>query len=424
MRAHGELRVNVGWRLRHITAAPHRLAFFLALVGLLFSSTWWALVQWDRLGWGWGLGYAMSPTLMHSTVMTFGFIPLLFAGFLFTAGPKWLGVRPPGTARLVSPLVLQSGGWMLWLLGGHLSSILALAGAMLAWVGLAWVQLMFWRLLRSSVVADRLHATVIGVAGALGVVALAGLVLSLLLDAQALARLWLLTALWGYVVTTYVAVAHRMLPFFTASAVPMLRIWRPTWVMGALLAAVGMEVVFVWLEWLGGNEWGSGRVWMLSRGMLELAVGCVVVWLALAWGMVQSMKVRLLAMLHIGFVWLGLSFVLAGLSQLLGFRSGIPLLGLGTLHALTMGFLGSVMVAMVTRVSTGHSGRPLLADNVAWAAFWGLQLAVVLRIAGALPGASGWLLAVVALLWLAALAAWGLRMLDWYGRSRADGQAG
>ena len=78
--------------------------------------------------------------------------------------------------------------------------------------------------------------------------------------------------------------------------------------------------------------------------MLELTVGCVVVWL-----------------------------------------------GLGTLHAMTMGFLGSVMV---TRVSTGHSGRPLVADNVAWSAFLALQLAVVLR------------------------------MLGWYGSTRAYGQAG
>ena len=118
MRPHGELRVNAGWRLRQVLVAPHRLAFFLALVGLLFSSIWWALVQWDRLGWGWGLGYALSPTLMHSTVMTFGFMPLMFAGFMFTAGPKWLGVRPPETSRLVAPMVLQTVGWMLWLVGG------------------------------------------------------------------------------------------------------------------------------------------------------------------------------------------------------------------------------------------------------------------------------------------------------------------
>ena len=57
-----------------------------------------------------------------------------------------------------------------------------------------------------------------------------------------LARQWVLTALWGFVVSTYVAVAHRMIPFFTASAVPMATAWRPNWLMGVMLMAVGLEV--------------------------------------------------------------------------------------------------------------------------------------------------------------------------------------
>jgi uncharacterized protein involved in response to NO len=168
----------------------------------------------------------------------------------------------------------------------------------------------------------------------------------------------------------------------------------------------------------------SARVWMLMRGLLELAIGSIVVWLAFVWGMVQSLKIRLLAMLHVGFVWLGIAFVLAGLSQLLGFHGGTPWLGLGTLHALTMGFFGSVMLAMVTRVSSGHSGRPLVAENGVWRAFWFLQLAVVMRIAGAVNGAPVWLMSVVALLWLGVVVAWSSRMFNWYGRLRADGQSG
>ena len=53
--------------------------------------------------------------------MTFGFIPLFFSGFLFTAGPKWLGVAPPEAPQLLlAPLLLQAGGWLLWLAGAHL----------------------------------------------------------------------------------------------------------------------------------------------------------------------------------------------------------------------------------------------------------------------------------------------------------------
>ncbi|MDE2418010.1 MAG: NnrS family protein [Burkholderiales bacterium] len=412
------------WQARHLLDAPHRLSFFLALCVLVFASAWWALVQLDRLGVGWGLRYVVSPTLMHSALMTFGFMPLLFSGFLFTAGPKWLGMRPVPVSRLVVPLGLQAAGWMLWVAGGHLGLGLAVVGVVLAWVGLAWIQWLFWRLLMASVVPDRLHATVIAVAGLVGVVALGAVIVSLLRDGGEMARLWVLTGLWGFIVATYVAVAHRMIPFFTASAVPMLRAWRPNWILGVLLAATVLEVLLAWAEWSGISTGPASRVWMLLRGLLELAIGSVIVWLAFVWGMVQSLKIRLLAMLHVGFVWLGIAFVLAGLSQLLGFHAGTPFLGLGTLHALTMGFLGSIMMAMVTRVSSGHSGRPLVADNLVWRAFWVLQLAVVLRIVGAVPGTPVWLMAGVALLWLGVVLAWGGRMLGWYGHLRADGQPG
>ena len=81
------------WRVRYLMLAPHRLGFFLAMVVLVASGLWWALVQLDRST-GWlALPSVISPTLVHSAVMAFGFIPLFFSGFLFTAGPKWLGVE-------------------------------------------------------------------------------------------------------------------------------------------------------------------------------------------------------------------------------------------------------------------------------------------------------------------------------------------
>jgi uncharacterized protein involved in response to NO len=91
-----------------------------------------------------------------------------------------------------------------------------------------------------------------------------------------------------------------------------------------------------------------------------------------------------------------------------------------------MGFLGSLMVAMVTRVSCGHGGRSLVADRLAWSAFLLLQAATVLRIAAALapPAWMGALTLAVAALWLAVVAPWALRLLRWYGQPRPDGRPG
>jgi uncharacterized protein involved in response to NO len=219
-----------------------------------------------------------------------------------------------------------------------------------------------------------------------------------------------------------------MIPFFTSSAVPMHDAWRPFWVLWLLLGAVALEVLAVWmpmaLDLFTDTSSHAPRAWMLGLGLMELAAGSVILWLAFVWGLVQSLSIRLLAMLHLGFLWLGLSFVLAGASQLLGLRLGTPVLGLGALHALTMGCLGSLMLAMVTRVSCGHSGRTLVADNTVWALFWLLQLAVVLRIAAAMQQAPAWLVMAAALLWATVMAVWGLRLLGWYGRPRTDGRPG
>jgi uncharacterized protein involved in response to NO len=192
-----------------------------------------------------------------------------------------------------------------------------------------------------------------------------------------------------------------------------------------MLGAAAFEAAAVWVEFEGPLRGPVAPAWMLLRGVLELGVGAVLLWLAGVWGLVQSLKNRLLAMLHIGFLWLGLSFVLAGAAQLLGLVQGAPYLALGALHALTMGCLGSLMLAMVTRVSCGHSGRALVADSIAWSLFWVLQAATVLRIVATLPTAfSGALLLVAALLWTGTMGVWGMRLGTWYGRLRVDGRPG
>lgn len=416
------------WRWRHLLLAPHRLGFFLAMVVLVASGAWWALVQVARSTGGWGLYYAMSPALVHAAVMAFGFIPLFFSGFLFTAGPKWLGVEPLPAQALRWPLLAQALGWLLWLAGAHWRIGAALAGLALACAGLAWMTVLFWGRVRLSRAEDQLHARVIGLACVVGCISLAALWLSLAVGTHALARACIYTGLWGFVVVVYVTVAHRMIPFFTSSALPMVQVWRPFWVLWLMLAAAALQVLAAWLEWAGVPSGAAGPAWMVVHGGLQLAVGGVLVWLAGVWGLVQSLKNRLLAMLHIGFLWLGLAFLLGGLSQWLAWGFGLGTLGLGALHALTMGCLASLMLAMVTRVSCGHSGRALVADRVAWTLFWLLQAATVLRIVAAVPGVFGvawaWLLPAAACLWAVTMGIWGARLGGWYGRLRADGRPG
>jgi uncharacterized protein involved in response to NO len=407
------------WSWSTLQAAPHRLAFFMAMLVLAASALWWTTVQLDRVA-GLGLPYDVSPSVVHSALMAFGFMPLFFAGFLFTAGPKWLGVAAPSARDIRVPLVVATAGWLTWPFMAHWRAEAAACSLLLALAGLGMVTLRFWRLMLASPMPERVHAKCMAAALVAGCVCLAGVAVGVLQEDPQLARNFVHTGLWAFIVAVYVTVAHRMIPFFTSSALPMVKAWRPFWVLQALLGVVVFEAVAVWID-----NWTEAAAWHATRGGVEVLAGAVVIGLAFAWGLVQSLKVRLVAMLHIGFTWLGIGLVLSGVSHIAQAVSGAQWLPLAGLHAMTMGCLGSLMVAMVTRVSCGHSGRALVADNFVWTLFWLLQGATVLRIVAAAPTADAlkFTLAAAAT-WALVLTAWAVRYGNWYGRPRADGRPG
>lgn len=411
------------WRLSMLMVAPHRLGFALAMLILIAASLWWLAVQIDRASGVLGLSVAVSPTLTHATVMVLGFMPLFFSGFLFTAGPNWLRVAPLTAQRLSGSLGLQAVGWLLWLAGAHTLSEIALLGLVLALGGLAWMFMLYWGLVRQSTVEDRVHAKAVGWGGLVGIVCLAGVAWAQAAGQVDLALVLVRTALWGFIVVVFVAVAHRMIPFFTSSVLPLIEIWRPFWVLWLMLGVAAWEVLAVWVDFAApsAHAWPA---WTVLCIVVETVAGGVLLWLAVVWGLVQSLKIRLLAMLHVGFVWFGLALLYSALSQGWWLVTGRPVLGLGALHALSMGFLGSIMIAMVTRVSCGHSGRALVADNLVWGLFGALQAVVGIRLVAAVEGMPAWLTLLAALGWATVVTIWGLRYSNWYGRPRIDGKPG
>jgi len=126
--------------------------------------------------------------------------------------------------------------------------------------------------------------------------------------------------------------------------------------------------------------------------------------------------------LYLGFAWLPIAFELYAWQSTWFAISGEFLLGRAPAHALFVGFFGSLLVAMVTRVTQGHSGRPLVLGAVATVAFVIVQLVTVMRvIAEIVPDAMGWQ-AAAALGWLLAFLPWVLRSAWIYLTPRADGQ--
>lgn len=413
---------DMRWRFARLLSAPHRLGFFAAALLLATSALWWAAVLVARAA-GLALPWAVPPSLAHGLLMSLGFMPLFITGFLFTAGPRWLALPEVAAATLRTPVALMVGGWALALAGFHASGTLAAAG--LAAVALGWAALVgrFIGLLRASPASDRLHATLVAVAGGIGVLALALASAGLGLGEPVLVRAAAQIALWGFLAPTFAVVSHRMIPFFTASALPALEAWRPNALLAPMLGVLGLEAVFAVAELL---YWPLPAPARWVQVGVEAPTAALMLWLAWRWGLVQSLRIRLLAMLHAGFVWLGLALLLSAVSHaLMATSADSRSLGLAPLHALGMGYLGATLVAMITRVAAGHSGRPLAADDFVWHLYWILQLGVLLRVAAALwPAAPAALPLAAVAAWSLAAVGWALRYGRWLGRPRIDGRPG
>jgi len=144
------------------------------------------------------------------------------------------------------------------------------------------------------------------------------------------------------------------------------------------------------------------------------------------WKFRRSFEVRLLAMLHIAFLWFGVAMALYTVQSLALLVGNVWILGRAPLHALGIGFVTGMMVAMASRVTLGHSGRALEADNLTWRVLFGVNLAAALRIGAEFlpPAIAGTLNVLAAATWLAALAPWAWRYLPMYLRPRIDGKPG
>ncbi|MBL8275931.1 MAG: NnrS family protein [Pelomonas sp.] len=400
------------WQLKRLLSAPHRLGFAIGAAAIGLFALWWlAVLLAARLGFA--PGWAVPPTLAHGLLFTLGFMPAFMTGFLFTAGPRWLGQPGVDARTLLTALLQLAVGWLIAFVGIHASAWLAAFGVATSACGWLRLSLRFAAMLRVSRVLDRLHARWVLAACFVGVVAMLLACLALVQGDAVLLRAAIQFGLWGFVGPVYAVVSHRMIPFFSAAALPQLEAWRPNALLLPMLGGLALSGVAE-MGWLAPS---------LLAPPLALA-SLALLALALRWGLAQRLKGesrRLLAMLHGGFVWLGLALGLQAASQA---RLAFGLAGLGTapLHALTLGWLGCTLMAMVTRVAAGHSGRSLAVDNLGWAAYRLLQLAVLLRVAAALGLAVGLLPA--AAIWAAVVATWGWRQGAWLGRPRVDGQPG
>ena len=373
--------------------------FFLlsALFALLAIALWVpAFVGWVSLSSYYGqIGW-------HSHEMIFGYTAAVIAGFLLTAVRNWTDMA---TAQGWTLAALT----LIWCLG----RILPFFPSALPPVLIALVDLSF------------LPALVVGIGVPLvrrgerrnllflpltAVFWLANLLvhLALLGFAPNLAHQAVFLGL-NLVVLLIVIMGGRVIPFFTEGALQGVRIKR--WSVIEWFAIISV-IAFTLAEFIFIDP----RIAGAFAGVAAIANGIRLG----GWYTHRLWRVPLLWMLHLGYSWIVVGFLL---------KTGAALAVIPpqfTVHAFSLGAIGVVTMGMMARVSLGHTGRPLKVGPGMTIAFAAVNLAAVTR--GLLPILyPQWLSQLVILsggLWLVAYAIFIIVYVPILLQPRLDGKSG
>jgi uncharacterized protein involved in response to NO len=117
------------------------------------------------------------------------------------------------------------------------------------------------------------------------------------------------------------------------------------------------------------------------------------------WGGVRTYSDPLVLILHIGYAWVPIGLFLLGLSV-----AGFDLPSSAGIHALTAGAMTTMILAVMSRASLGHTGRELKASRLTTIAYGCVTAGAVLRVAASIGiGGYGLMLDVAGTLWAASL---------------------
>ncbi len=356
--------------------------FFLA------ASLWSALALTLWIGLyltGAALPSRFDPLSWHIHAMLFGFVLAAIAGFMFTAIPNWTGRAP-----IRGPILQLLVG--LWLLG---RAACLFSTFMPAWLAAA-IDLAFPLCLcvlaaREIVAAHNWRNLAMPLPIAL--LTLADLLMFLEAAGFDIAPgLGWRLALAAIIVLISV-IGGRIIPAFTRN-----------WLTGrgrAALPAVPGAIDRAALGTLHAGLIG----WAIfptekAIGAVLLLAGALMLWRLARWRGLSTGAEPLLAILHLGYAWIAAGALLLGLSML---SPQVP--EVAAVHALTAGAIGTMILAVMTRVSRGHTGRPLQADWLTILIYLLITAAAVTRVAAPFAASVSLdLLTISAVLWIASFA--------------------
>ncbi len=325
-------------------------AFFLLgpLVAILGLMMW----IFHYAGWLLNENYWGASTY-HSHEMIFGFAVAIIAGFLLTAARNWTGLAVVSGWKL-------AGLVLIWLLG-RILPWLSVPGSWVALVDLLFLPLVMITL-AIPVIKVRQWRNIIFIP----ILSLLWLG-NLLMHRQQLG----LSAMGAHaglylgvdvIILLIIVMGGRVIPMFSGNGIGEKIARTPQ--LDRLMIATGL--IYLIAHQFGFMGWTLAIAALLA--FITHSIRLIIWYRAKIWG------VPLVWILQISYGWIILGFLLMSLAAL-GYLS--PFLAL---HAFTVGGISGMILGMISRVSLGHTGRPLLPPTLVVISFFILQFAAFVRV--------------------------------------------
>ena len=345
-----------------------------------------------------------DPLAWHRHEMLFGFVGAVVAGFLLTAIPNWTGRLPIAGI----PLAALSGLWLTARFAVLFSSVSGPLPAALIDVG--FVLILAVLAAREVLAAQNRNVPIVatvllfGLANAVDHAAAAGLIA----DDMAGIRAGI-----GLVILMISLIGGRIVPSFT-------RNWlvKQGAKSGLPTQPGRFDMLVIAVTAIALVSWVAAFPDDLTTGLLLLAAAILQTLRLARWSGHRTFRDPLVAVLHVGYAWVPVGLLLLGFSLI-----GTAVQRTIAIHALTAGAMATMILAVMTRATLGHTGRELRADGGTVVIYLLVTLGAALRVAApVLPVDYLMLIRISGLLWggavLLFLAVYGPKLLG----GRPDGK--
>lgn len=304
---------------------------------------------------------AFPAPIWHAHEMVYGYGAAAVAGFLLTAIPNWTG-RMPLQGWPLGGLV------SLWIAGRVAVLLSAVIGAPAATVADLAFPLVFLLVVAREIIAGRNWRN-LPMLAALCLLLVGNLLVHLdTLAATDTAQLGNRLGI-GVLCSLVALIGGRIVPSFTRNWLTRIRPEvaspEPAGLADTIALVVTVLGILVWVFFPDAA----------FAAYAEALAGLAVLWRLSRWRGPRTLGEPLVTVLHVGYGWLGIGLLFLAANSYFTF---VP--ASGALHGLTVGAVGTMTLAVMTRASLGHTGRALTADRVTTVMYSLVSIAAVLRL--------------------------------------------